>query len=324
MNPIVSIVVPVFNAESYLNQCLSSLGEQTLSDIEILMIDDGSTDRSPEICEEFSKRDPRFVYIRQDNAGVSAARNKGIERARGAYIGFCDSDDWAEPDMYETLLKLARENDADIAVISCIHSNEAPDKSQDDETVHLFSGHEALLEMHHGSRFQGQLWDKLVKRELIGESRLDTSVTIFEDMLFLWELFAKSQRVAYQKLHRYHYIYNPSSALYGAFKESFRTVRKAAQRMLELMETHFPSDRRYAEKTLLLGDYVLAEKLAASGRLSKAEYNPLKADFDRFYNEETQPLFSGYHRKKISFFLKGRFVFTMYMRLKKLYGRIRR
>lgn len=320
----ISIIVPIYNAEKYLEKCLDSLKNQTFREIEVLMIDDGSTDSSPEICKGFAEKDPRFVHIRQDNAGVSAARNKGLEAAHGEYIGFCDSDDFAEPDMYEDLYRLVTENGADVAVVSSVQSEDPPDRSLDGEAVQAFSGREAIRVMHHGELFQGQLWNKIVRRDVIGDLRLDPSVAIFEDMLFLWDLFARCEKVVYQKLQRYHYIYNPDSALYGSFRESFRSVRTASLKMLEKMEERFPSDRHYAEKTLLLGDYVLAEKLAATGRLTKEEYAALRPDFDRLYTDDVKALFSDYHKKKIGMLLRGRTVFLLYTSLRKLYRRIRR
>lgn len=116
----VSIVVPVYNVENFLPDCLDSLVSQTLKEIEIICINDGSTDNSPKILEEYAKKDPRIQVIHQENSGVSYTRNKGLEHVRGEYTGFVDSDDWVDLDFFEKLYKTAQKHDADIAVATIV------------------------------------------------------------------------------------------------------------------------------------------------------------------------------------------------------------
>ncbi len=119
----VSVIVPVYNVEKFLERCLESIINQTLKDIEIICVNDGSTDKSEQILEEFKTKDNRIIIINQENAGVSAARNKGIDIATGEYIGFVDSDDWIDLDFYEKLYNTAKKHDADIAVAGIIKLN---------------------------------------------------------------------------------------------------------------------------------------------------------------------------------------------------------
>lgn len=112
----VSIIVPVYNVEKYLRKCLDSLINQTLKEIEIICVNDGSKDNSPKILEEYAKKDNRIIVINQENAGLSVARNSGIDIAKGEYIGFVDSDDWVDLDFFEKLYYSATSNDTDIAV----------------------------------------------------------------------------------------------------------------------------------------------------------------------------------------------------------------
>ncbi len=111
----VSVIVPVYNVEKYLEECIESLINQTLTDIEIICINDGSTDNSLKILEELQKKDNRIKIINQKNSGVSSARNNGIENATGEYIGFVDSDDWIDSDYYEKLYNTAKKYNSDIA-----------------------------------------------------------------------------------------------------------------------------------------------------------------------------------------------------------------
>ena len=112
----ISVIIPVYNSEKFLKKCLDSIINQTLNDIEIICIDDGSTDKSLRILNNFADKDNRITIINQKNSGPSAARNKGIENAKGEYIGFVDSDDWIDLDFYEKLYNSAKKHDADVAV----------------------------------------------------------------------------------------------------------------------------------------------------------------------------------------------------------------
>ena len=111
----ISVVVPVYNVEEYLDQCVESLVGQTYKNLEVILVDDGSPDNCPAMCDEWAERDNRIKVIHKENGGVSSARNAALDIASGDYIGFVDSDDWIEPDMYEILIKNAKKYDADIS-----------------------------------------------------------------------------------------------------------------------------------------------------------------------------------------------------------------
>ena len=117
----VSVIVPIYNAEKYLEQCLDSIVNQTLKEIEIILIDDGSTDGSAEICKKYLD-DERVIYFHKENEGLAAARDDGMKFSKGEYIGFIDSDDWAEPDMYDKMYTAAKTNDSDIVFCNCIQN----------------------------------------------------------------------------------------------------------------------------------------------------------------------------------------------------------
>ena len=123
----ISIVVPVYNAEPYLRKCLDSVINQTLKNVEIILVDDGSTDNSANICKKYAEKDERIIYFYKENEGLAAARQDGIERARGEYVGFVDSDDWLELNMYERMYSVAKENDADIVFCNCYFDDSKKD-----------------------------------------------------------------------------------------------------------------------------------------------------------------------------------------------------
>ncbi|MGN0987344.1 MAG: glycosyltransferase family 2 protein, partial [Otoolea sp.] len=114
--PFVSLIIPIYNAEKYLRRCLNSAMEQTFSDLEIILVDDGSTDQSLSICREYQQKDPRFRIIEKENTGVSDSRNQAIAAARGNYLQFMDSDDWLTPDATEILVDTAKKLDCDLVI----------------------------------------------------------------------------------------------------------------------------------------------------------------------------------------------------------------
>ena len=118
MEPLISVIVPIYNAEQYIDRCIKSILKQTYSNLEVLLIDDGSSDGSSSICKQYELSDNRVHYYHQHNSGVSAARNKGLDIAKGEYIGFCDADDWIESDMYEVLYSMINSSQSDIAICS--------------------------------------------------------------------------------------------------------------------------------------------------------------------------------------------------------------
>lgn len=130
----ISIVVPIYNAEPYLKKCLDSVVNQTLKNVEIILVDDGSTDNSGTICKEYAAKDDRIIYFYKENEGLAAARQDGIERAHGEYVGFVDSDDWLELNMYERMYAVATEHNADIVFCNCYFNDSETDK------VHLQPG----------------------------------------------------------------------------------------------------------------------------------------------------------------------------------------
>ena len=127
MNHKISVIIPVYNVEDYLSKCLQSVINQTYTNLEIILVDDGSTDNSGEICDEFSENDNRIKVIHQKNTGVSQARKIGIDVADGKYIGFVDADDWIEPDMYETLINKMKNSDIIMSGLF-FHMNDAVKK----------------------------------------------------------------------------------------------------------------------------------------------------------------------------------------------------
>lgn len=203
-NLALSVIVPVYNAGKYLPVCLDSLTNQTLQNIEIILVDDGSTDDSGAICDRYANMDSRFRVIHQANCGVSAARNAGLEAASGAWIGWVDSDDWIEPDQFSFLLTLAEEHQAQISVCGRFEECWKHRGRFGCETSMVLEREAALLALLQENGVDNALYDKLCKRELYHGIQFPVGQT-FEDLAVVWQLFAKADRVAFSPEQKYHY-----------------------------------------------------------------------------------------------------------------------
>jgi len=207
---LVSIIVPVYNSEKFLEKCLNSLVRQTYSNIEIIIINDGSKDNSLEICNNFSAFDNRFVIVNQKNSGVSISRNKALDIAKGEYITFVDSDDWVEEDYVLTLLNNLLSNNVQI---SC--SAMCRDDKKGTYVVHTFD--DIKLSSNDAINPKSQYYltgigGKLFLSSLIGNDRFDIDIKLSEDLWFYLNLVNKCDSIYWTSKPLYHYYDNNTSA----------------------------------------------------------------------------------------------------------------
>lgn len=222
-NPFLSVIVPVYNAESYLARCLDSILAQTFADLEVILVDDGSTDGSAALCDDYAKKDSRFSCIHKENGGHTSARQAGLKQAAGTYIAFIDSDDWIAPAMYQTMCGAAKDTGADM--VCCNYTAVTPkgdllcrssfpgglcEKPQLEEAVYprmLYSG----IYFTYGEA--PNLWNKLFRRELLETnlSAVPLSVKLGEDALITYICLLQSSRVYFCEDAFYYYQSTVSS-----------------------------------------------------------------------------------------------------------------
>ena len=205
-NTSISVIIPAFNAEGTIGKAVDSVLKQTIPIHEIILIDDGSTDRTAILCDAFEKQFKSVRVIHTGNRGAAAARNTGLEAATGSLIGFVDSDDRIEPQMYEVLSSAMIENDADLSACGVIQETEYgsfPDRDQDGKTV-ISEGTECYRAVSASSGVRGYFWNKLFKRDLI-RNQIDESVLQCEDLLFLAQYLRNVRKIAYVRKPLYHY-----------------------------------------------------------------------------------------------------------------------
>lgn len=217
MNPKISIIVPVYKVEKYIHKCIDSILAQTFTDFELILVDDGSPDNCGKICDEYAKKDKRIKVIHKKNGGLSDARNAGLEVAIGDYIGFVDSDDYIEHDMYEILYNICVNHNCEIASCSSIIHYSNKTIVNGGHGLKLYDKEEAMKTMLEGKLYDEVVWVKLFKRELFKYIRFPAG-KIYEDTAVTYKLIDKSNRVGCIGEAKYNYIKRDGSVMDNAVK----------------------------------------------------------------------------------------------------------
>lgn len=216
----VSVIIPVYNAENFLQHCIDSVTAQTLQEIEIIIVNDGCTDKSGLIMQQAASSDNRIVIIDSLNEGVSAARNKALSVAKGAYTGFMDADDWAEPSMFEKLHKAASLHDASVAVCNlCRNGNTYKTKvlSLKKETKDIAEDKETIITEMLDFKYDYSACNKIYRNDLIAKYhlRFEEKLKVWEDLLFNLHYMYHSQKIAVIADCLYNYRVNDNSVTAG-------------------------------------------------------------------------------------------------------------
>ena len=243
--PKLSIIVPVYKVEQYLHKCIDSILSQPFTDFELILIDDGSPDCCGKICDEYAAKDDRIIVIHQKNRGVSAARNAGLDIARGEYIGFVDSDDWIEPKMYEIMLIVAKKMQVD--VVMCGHNYIAEQgnilRTEACEEVYFHDSEDLIKELFRiPIRIGGGCCNKIFRRSVISDNRFLENIKMKEDGIFLFDCFSKSSNgyAIYQSLYNYYQGKSSStradlvSALYNTIPSEKLLYQRAKQHSIKI------------------------------------------------------------------------------------------
>ncbi|MCQ2521158.1 MAG: glycosyltransferase [Lachnospiraceae bacterium] len=244
----ISVIIPVYNLQKELDRCMDSVLGQTFSDYEVILVDDGSTDGSENLCDTFARNCENVFAVHQINAGLSAARNRGIREARGEYIAFVDGDDVLHPSYLETLHTLIEKHGADIAV--CDYKRMQPKqisgfmKTQTIKKVEkCFSGKEAFL---HRAMVHQAAWNKLYHRSIFAEERFTEGI-LHEDVDSYYRFLLSAKMVAYTDVKLYGYIMREDSISAEASPKRYKDWAGAAYRMLRYMEErNWPEGRFHA------------------------------------------------------------------------------
>lgn len=210
MDALISIIVPVYNTQEYIEKCLDSILNQTYKNIEIIVVNDGSFDESKNIIEKMQKSDSRIKLINQKNSGVSVARNVGIKNSKGSYITFVDSDDYVEINYIEELYKCIKKTNSEIAICNFVINN---GKHTDTCEIKEFDSKTAIINMLLAKYYDSSVCCKIIKSELARKEEFSRELLIAEDMLFYYNLFSKCKKISYIDKTCHHYMQNSNGAI---------------------------------------------------------------------------------------------------------------
>lgn len=208
---LISIIVPIYKVEKYLRRCIDSIRYQTYSNIEIILVDDGSPDDCGMICDKYAEADSRIKVIHKKNGGLSSARNAGLDCSEGKYIGFVDSDDWIELDMYELLYKKLKENNAEISIIQhsfVIDENIVPEKHSG--RTYVYNSQEAVKLLLKDTKIKSHAWDKLYKKEVFEHIRFPEG-RYYEDIFIMHNIFNLAEKIVFTDEIKYYYLQRENS-----------------------------------------------------------------------------------------------------------------
>ncbi|TFU59565.1 glycosyltransferase [Gemella sp. WT2a] len=282
---LISVIIPVYNVKDYLEDSVKSVRNQTLKNIEIILVDDGSTDGSSELCDRLANEDARIKVIHKENGGVSDARNVGMEGSNAEYIGFVDSDDFIEPNMYEILYREIEDSKADLAYCDYQNVENITDKPKYSEKKEKFvySGEEIIKNVLYSNNITMHLWTKLYKKEIALKHKFPVGKT-YEDAFFTIPYFLDCKKAVEIRQPLYRYVKRQGSIVNSPYTKSDLAVLEAHKINYNLLKNN-PKFLEGAEYRLYWSNFYILDRM-------------LKTDnFDDLENKE-----------KVIKFLKGRYI----------------
>ena len=287
--PKVSIIVPVYNVEKYIEKCLNSLVKQTMEDIEIIIVNDGSKDNSINVINKFIKQYPEKIqYLEKKNGGLSDARNYGLPYAKGEYIAFLDSDDYVEEDMYEKMYKLAKKENSDM--VECDFIWEYPNKQKED-IGQIYTNKKQMLE-----KVRVVAWNKLIKTNIVIENKITFPKGYrYEDVEFTYKLVPYLNRVSFLKKPCVHYVQRENS-ISNLQNERTKEIFNVLDHVLDFYKKNNIYDEYKEELEYIYTRYLLCSSLL---RIVKIEKKETREDLLNMTWENLNTRFPNWKKNKI-------------------------
>lgn len=280
---LISIIVPVFNVEKYIERCVKSLRKQTLDCLEIILVDDGSTDNSSMICDWLAEQDDRIKVIHNQNSGVSRARNIGLAAANGVYVGFVDSDDYVDFSMYEKLFNAINETDSDLSCCGVLQKelDGFTRKIYGTNKQYVYTKEDIINDFFDNQQIKDYMYspcNKLYRRDVIGKLRFHGNLRMGEDFLFVFEYIGKSTRICIHDECLYTYEKRENSAMTSSFSDKRMDYLKSVEIIEDICKRKYPF---VLQKALIWG---YQHRINTCNQL---EYNP---DYKKKYFIEYEKL----------------------------------
>lgn len=236
---LVSIIIPAYNVENYIERCIQSLLAQTYKCLEIIIVDDGSSDSTHEKCLMIANTDKRIQLYEQNNQGVSAARNRGMEIAKGDYLCFVDADDFVSPLYVEIMLNNLVSENADLSMVMCTRGDKIISSTDSYETE-IWDNREALINLMRRNIYANGVCSKLFKREVIKDINFDIDLKIGEDKLFVYKVIDKCAKIVFQNISLYCYFMREGSAMHSKFDSRYLNVKSVNENLYKMWTNRYP------------------------------------------------------------------------------------
>lgn len=277
MNSLISIVVPIYNVEQYLQKCVDSIINQTYKNLEIILVDDGSPDNCPKICDEYAKQDSRIKVIHKENGGLSDARNAGMKIATGEYISFIDSDDWAKSEMIESMYNRIIEDNSDLVSSGVVWVNEDGVEIRN-ATVRencVLNTEQAMAELINDGKLKQHVWNKLYKADLIKNIPF-VKGKYHEDVFWSYKVIGVAEKISIEKNSYYFYVQRSESIMGERYSAKRLDALDAMKLRCEYMNKNFPKLYNNA-LAVYIGSCMFHLQLALSADVDKAVINNIKS-----------------------------------------------
>ena len=241
MNPLISVIVPIYNVEKYLERCVDSIVNQTYKILEIILVDDGSPDNCPQMCDDYAKKDSRIKVIHKENGGLSDARNAGMAVATGEYISFIDSDDYVSDDFFECLMDAMIRENSDVAECSVVkfYEDNRFDEFNDDLSVKTYDTQDAMSALIAENPFHQHVWNKLYKSELVRDIPYAVS-KLNEDEFWTYQVFGRANKVTRLNKTMYYYFQRSSSIMGVGYNIRRLDALEGKANRQKYIENNFP------------------------------------------------------------------------------------
>ena len=320
--PLISVIIAVYNTGKYLRPCLDSIVNQTYKNLEIILVDDGSKDQSLAVCKEYAEKDSRVIVFHKENSGVSVTRNQGIKLAHGDYFSFIDSDDYLEADTYEYLLNIINTHGVD--AVNYEHfitfSNKEQIHQLNDKNYGLFDSKQAISQLVHNVMFA---WNKLFSKKIIENLYFDETIARGEDSLFSIFAFDKADKIWFEKRPLYHYIQSENSAVRGSFRKNQLTAMNLIDIYDPFFREKYPELYDIQMGTMLNLMTTIYLDMKADKEKLKEEKKQVVNKFKELYKKVNLNNLSKKSKRKLSIFRFSPLLSYLIRKLNLLMGRIR-
>lgn len=284
MDELITVIIPVYNVEQYLKKCIESIIFQTYQNLEIILVNDGSTDASGKICDLYEKKDSRIQVIHKENGGLSDARNAGLQIMSGAYLLFVDSDDYLSNDYIQLLYLAAKNNNAEICVSDIVEfqGNVILKEKRQKPFLRTYTSEEALKVIFMQKEFDTSACGKLFLASLFKGIFFQKGI-LYEDFDLIYKIVDQAEKIVFLNEAKYYYLHRPNSIMSSSFQTQKLVLIKIAEEMLNFVEINYPNIRDAAIRRYVYSNFYLLGR-AINNKDFRAETKKMRKNILRYRN----------------------------------------